>query len=116
MPDRDLRTLSTNYLKSNVLGSPRAPFQALASDIGRDRGHNSGWVAAADVDQLERDVAAIERASAILRRAKPALQSWAEAAPHPDTPRSLWQIIGMLWLATALVTVTAMFAIYALAG
>jgi hypothetical protein len=113
VPDRHLRTLSTGYFKSNVSGGAH-PLGALASDI--DRGDNSGWIAAADGDQFERDVAAIERATAILRRAEPALQSWAEPAPTLSTPRPLWQIIGLLWLSTALVTLSAMFAIYVLVG
>jgi hypothetical protein len=115
VPDRHLRPLSTGYLKSKVLGGAH-PFHALASDSRSDRGDNSGWIAAADRDQFERDVAAIERATSILRRAEPALQSWAEPTPTVGTPRPLWQIIGMLWLSTAIVSVTAMFAIYVLAG
>jgi hypothetical protein len=113
VPDRHLRTLSTGYFKSNVAGGAQA-FQALASDV--DPGDNSGWIAAVDQDQFERDVAAIERATAILRRAEPALQWWAEPAQTLSTPRPLWQIIGMLWLSTALVTLSAMFAVYILAG
>jgi len=116
VPDRHLRTLSTNYLKSNVLDGRRAPLQAQASDIRPDRGDNSGWIAAADGEQFERDLAAIERASAILRRAKPALQSWTDSAPPLGTSRPLWLVIGMLWVSTALVTLTTMFAIYVLAG
>jgi hypothetical protein len=114
VPGRHLRTLATNDLKSNLLDGTRAPFQAPVSDIRPDRGDNSGWIAAADGEQFERDVAAIERASAILRRAKPALQSWAESAPTLGTPRPLWQVIGMLWFSTALVTLTTMFAVYVL--
>lgn len=113
MPDRDLRPLPTGYRKRNVFGGAQ-PFHSLASDI--DSSDNSGWIAAADRDQFERDVAAIERATAILLRAEPALQSWAEPAPTLGTPRPLWQIIGMLWLSTALVTLSAMFAVYVLAG
>jgi hypothetical protein len=113
MPDRHLRTLSTNYLKNNALGGAH-PLHALASDIGRDRGDNSGWIAAADGAQFERDVVAIEQAAAILRRAEPALQSWAEPALNLRTPRPLWQLIGVLWLSTALIIVSAMFAIYGL--
>jgi hypothetical protein len=113
VPDRPLRTLSTNYLKSDVLAGAH-PFGAPASDIRRDSLDISGWIAAADEDEFERDVAAIERATVILRRAEPALRSWAEPAPTLGTPRPLWQLIGTLWLSSALVTLCAMFAIYVL--
>jgi hypothetical protein len=74
-------------------------------------------LAAADRDQFERDIAAIERASATLRRAEPELESWIDppaAAMHK--PRPLWLLIGVLWLSTALVTIGAVFAISALVG
>jgi hypothetical protein len=115
VPDRHLRPLSTGYHKSNVLGGAH-PFHAPAGDGGRDRGDNSGWIAAADGDQFERDVAAIERATAILRRAEPTLQSWAEPVPTLGTPRPLWQVIGVLWFSAALATLSAIFAIYVLVG
>ena len=115
MPDRDLRLFSAGYLKSDVLGGAH-PFHAPASDSRRDRGDNSGWIAAADEAQLERDLAAIERATATLRRAEPTLQSWAEPVPNRDSPRPLWQVIGVLWFSAALATLSAIFAIYVLVG
>ena len=115
MPDRDLRPLSTGYLKSDVLGGAQ-PFHAPAGDSRRDRGDNSGWIAAADEAQLERDLAAIERAMATLRWAEPTLQSWAEPAPTLGTPRPLWQVIGTLWFFAAFATLSAIFAIYVLVG
>lgn len=114
MRDRPLRTLSTGYLKSNTLGGTQ-PFYALASDSWHDCSDNSGWIAATDGVQFERDIAAIDRAIATLRRAEPALQSWAEPAPALSSPRPLWQVIGVLWFSAALVTLSAMFAIYVLA-
>lgn len=115
MPDRHLRPPFTIYHKSNVLGGTH-PLHALAGDSRRDRGDNSGWIAAVDGDQFERDVAAIERATATLRRAEPALQSWTEPVSPLGAPRPLWQVIGVLWLSTALVTIGAVFAISALVG
>ena len=41
--------------------------------------------AAADRKQLARDIAAIERATAVLRRAEPALQSWIQPPPTAAT-------------------------------
>lgn len=68
-------------------------------------------------EQLARDLADIERATAALRQAEPALQSWSQpvtAAVH--VPRPLWVMIGVLWLSAAIVTVGAAVAIVALAG
>jgi hypothetical protein len=78
---------------------------------------DSGLLSAADRDQLQREVAAIERASAALRRAEPELETWTDTpvtAAHQ--PRPVWLLIGVLWLSTALVTIGAVFAISALVG
>jgi hypothetical protein len=78
---------------------------------------DSGLLAAADREHLEREIAAIERASAALRRAEPELESWAH--PPPPTlrrPRPVWLLIGALWLSTALVTIGAAYAISVLVG
>ena len=70
---------------------------------------------AADRAQLERDIAAIEHASAALRRADPAMESWIDTpVPTMQKPRPVWLLIGVLWLSTALVTLGAVFAISAL--
>lgn len=73
-------------------------------------------------DQMERDLADIERAAAALRRAQPALEAW--SSPRTDDripvairkPRPVWLLIGLLWISTALVTVGAVAAIARLAG
>jgi hypothetical protein len=68
-------------------------------------------------EQLARDLADIEHASAVLRNAKPALQTWSRpAVPIAVKVRPLWLIIGILWISTAIVTVGAAVAIAALAG
>jgi hypothetical protein len=73
---------------------------------------------ATEHDQLARDLAEIERATAVLRRAQPGLESWtvAPAPPPMPTPRPVWLLIGLLWLSTALVTAGAVVAIAALVG
>jgi hypothetical protein len=77
--------------------------------------------ALAQGDQLARDIAEIERATAALRKAEPTLETW--SGPWPgDAPaavrnsRPVWLMIGLLWLSTALVTVGAIAAIARLAG
>jgi hypothetical protein len=72
----------------------------------------------ADRDQLARDIADIERATAALRRAEPALESWTNPATAITThkPGPLWLIIGVLWLSTAIVAASVAFVIATLAG
>jgi hypothetical protein len=68
-------------------------------------------------DQLAREVADIEAATAALRRAEPALESWTREPANPgQKPRPVWLLIGVLWLSTALVTAGAVVAIATLAG
>lgn len=69
-------------------------------------------------EQLARELADIERASAALRLGEPALRSWIRpaAAPAAKKPRPLWLLIGILWLSTAVITVGAVAAIATLAG
>ncbi len=77
--------------------------------------------ALAQSDQLSRDIAEIERASAALRKAEPTLEAW--SGPRPgDVPaptggnsRPIWLMIGLVWLSTALVTAGALAAISRLA-
>lgn len=78
---------------------------------------DSGLLAAADRDHFEREIAAIESATAALRRAEPGLESWTTVpAPTMHKPRPIWLLIGVLWLSTALATIGAAFAISALVG
>jgi hypothetical protein len=68
-------------------------------------------------DQLARDIADIESATAALRRAEPALQSWTRSpAAAVAKPSPLWMLIGILWLSTALVAASALVVIAVLAG
>ena len=118
MPDQPLDFLS-----------PDAAAAAAADTAARDtatidrRAHgaadsdDSGLLAAADREHLEREIAAIERASAALRRAEPELESWVDSPPATlRKPRPIWLLVGALWLSTALVTLGAGFAISVLVG
>jgi hypothetical protein len=68
-------------------------------------------------DQLAREFADIESASATLRKAEPALESWtgAPALAAPNS-RPVWLLVGLLWLSTALVAASAVIVIAVLAG
>jgi hypothetical protein len=90
-----------------------APGGRRASDNGEDKNALLRF----EQEQLARDIADIEWASAALRIAEPALVSWVK----PMTPvlpkvRPLWLLIGVLWLSTALFTAGAVVAIASLAG
>ncbi len=68
-------------------------------------------------DEVARELADIERATAALRRGEPALESWTDVPRSPSRkPRPVWLLIGMLWLSTVLVTAGAVVAIATLAG
>jgi hypothetical protein len=60
-----------------------------------------------DQGQLDSAIAEIEEASAALKSAEPALQAWSpDAAIAPSEarkPRSVWVLIGTIWIAMALV-------------
>jgi hypothetical protein len=78
---------------------------------------DAGSLAQTVRDQLAREVADIEAATAALRRGEPALESWTREPPNPgQKPRPVWLLIGVLWLSTALVTAGAVVAIATLAG
>jgi hypothetical protein len=117
LPDPHLRSFSTDHgTEPSVLGGGLT-LDSGRSNVGRADDTNSGWIAAEDGDQFARDVAAIEQAADILRRAQPALQSWAgPPLPSHNSSQPLWLIIGTLWVSTALVALSAVFALYVLAS
>ena len=70
-------------------------------------------------DQLDRDMAEIERAAAALRRAEPGLE---RRVPHPpasvEAPAapSVWPLLGVIWLTAVAVVAGAIGAIVLLLG
>jgi hypothetical protein len=114
MSEHDLGARSSHHPGEAIAIEPRdleTARQALArSDAG-------GALAQFERDQLARDIAAIESATAALRRAEPALQSWTKPQmPAVPKSRPLWLLIGLLWLSTAILTVGAAYAIAVLYG
>jgi hypothetical protein len=88
---------------------PRHELSAITEDAGA--------MAQTVREQLAREVAEIEAATAALRRAEPALESWTKAPANTGgRPRPVWLLIGVLWVSTALVTAGAVVAIATLAG
>jgi hypothetical protein len=98
-----------------VFALPRS--EPLQRDDSSEVTNDAGAMAQTVRDQLAREVADIETATAALRKAEPALESWTKApANSGGKPRPVWLLIGVLWLSTALVTAGAVVAIAALAG
>lgn len=100
-----------------VLPAPRTaahPHRRATDRIGQDTAALTRF----EREQLAREFADIERASAALRVGEPALQSWSKPAKPAvlKKPRPLWLLIGILWLSTALVAAGAVAAIATLAG
>jgi hypothetical protein len=107
-------------LKQNVGSLPSADAESISLE---PRLGDAGLAAEANTpdpsvhDQLARDIADIESATAALLKAEPELESWSEAdVPAAYKPRPVWLIIGVLWLSTVLVTAGAVVAIATLAG
>jgi len=70
-----------------------------------------------DPDQLARDIEEIERATAALRRAEPALESWSDQPRKAaGNPRSVWLLISGLWVASVLIIAGAVAGIAAFVG
>jgi len=119
MPKRYLGAQPSGDLDGDTIASE---MQAFASAL-RGPLHGAGEAGAlGHNDQLARDIAEIERATAALRKGEPALESWDESwsgdvlAMPARKPRPVWLVIGLLWLSTALLTAGAVAAIARLAG
>jgi hypothetical protein len=95
-------------------GYPPARRQP-ADPAGPDR--KSAVASEIEPNQLERDIAEIERAVAALRQGDPDLEPWTNnptVVPEPRKPRSVWFFVGSIWIATMLVTGAATLAITSL--
>jgi hypothetical protein len=118
--------MSESYLGSELSGQAgydAAVPQPLAAAPPRRRAtdriaEDSGALTRFEQEQLARELADIERASAVLRLGEPALQTWTKPSVPVTAkkPRPLWLLIGLLWLSTALITVGAVAAIATFAG
>jgi hypothetical protein len=114
--NRHLGFLSSDSLEGGAVLQDFSKLDVLRNvDVAKTNG--SGPLTDAEREQIAREVAAIEQASAALRRGDPELQSWVNVpTPMMQKPRPVWLLIGVLWLSTALVAIGAAFAISALVG
>jgi hypothetical protein len=70
-------------------------------------------------DQPARDIAEIEQAAAVLRRTEPTLEPMAPETPtgiEPRVARSIWPLVGVIWLTAAIVVACAIAALVLLLG
>jgi hypothetical protein len=110
-------SLSSEHPDADMVALAALRSEPLPRDDLSEIGEDAGAMAQTVRDQLAREVADIEAATATLRRAEPALESWTKApANTAGKPRPVWLLIGVLWLSTALVTAGAVVAIATLAG
>jgi hypothetical protein len=118
MPKQYLGFLSSIGAEGNAVLEDFRGFDSVRRDVTRaTTAEYDSLEATDDLDQLERDIVEIERASAALRKAEPALESWTNSPVGTmHKPRPVWLLIGVLWLSTALVTLSAVVAITALVG
>jgi hypothetical protein len=92
---------------------------AVAAPVPHPQRRPPAATEAIDPDQLTRAIAEIEHASATLRRAEPTLEAWTpEAAARGEKRRhrSVWILIGGVWLSASLVVAGATGAILYLFG
>jgi hypothetical protein len=119
MSEQNLRARPTQNSDPAILIEPRDLESARQPLTRADAGgaEAAGALAEFERNQLARDIADIEAATAALRRAQPALQSWTKPqAPAAPQSRPLWLLMGSLWLSTVIVTMGAAYAIVALYG
>jgi hypothetical protein len=110
-------SLSSEHSDADMIALASLRSEPLPRDDLSEIGEDAGATAQTVRDQLAREVADIEAATATLRRAEPALESWTKAPANTGgKPRPVWLLIGVLWLSTALVTAGAVVAIATLAG
>jgi hypothetical protein len=110
-------SLSSEHSGADIVALNSLRSEPLLRDDLGEFAEDAGAMAQTVRDQLAREVADIEAATAVLRRAEPALESWTKAPANTGgKPRPVWLLIGVLWLSTALVTAGAVVAIASLAG
>jgi hypothetical protein len=100
---------STGHLRLVESAKPEPTPRSGGLGAGRD----GALVARFDNEQLSRDFAEIEQATAALRRAVPALEAWTRPPVAAGRPLSLWALIAFLWFSSALTTAGALAALAA---
>jgi hypothetical protein len=117
MSGHDLGSLSSKRSGDDAVALETRSFEPPRRRKSDTTAEASDMLMRFEQDQLAREYADIERASAALRLGEPDLRSWHRPAPPAARkPEPLWLLIGVLWISTAIVTAGAVAAIATLAG
>lgn len=119
---RRLAAARRNALHEMKRSDPSARFAVAELDTARAPTLSEPTMShtvTADSGQYARAIAEIQQASAALRRAEPALEEWLPGAATPSEtrhPRSVWILVGGIWVSTVLVMASAIGATLLLLG
>jgi hypothetical protein len=116
MSTQDLGLASSEQVDGETVSIDLRGLEAAQRSLSERPAEEASPLAVAAREQLARDIADIEKATAALRRAEPGLETWIRPTAAAANPRPLWLLIGALWLSTAIVTAGAVVAIATLAG
>ena len=116
MPPLQFGSLRSEPANSDVISLELRRVEAVRRSVADTGADGADRQAKADRDQLARDHDDIERTTALLCNAEPALQSWTRPAAALRPTRSVWLLIVALWISTALVAAGAVVAIAVLAA
>ena len=114
-----VRGIAVHAIKSDHRDASSMGSVDRVSDGSGWHGGSARAAVSSNPDQLARDIAEIEQASAALRRAEPALEIWRPdnaVAAERRKPRSIWILIGGIWVSTLLVVAGAIGAVVLLLG
>jgi hypothetical protein len=118
MPMQNLRPLQAKQLAGDVVSLELSRLEAARQTAHEQIADVSAELAQMERDQLAREIADIESATAALRQAEPALFFGNETMPEVAVrkPRPIWRLIAVLWIVTGLVTAGALVAVATLVG
>jgi len=117
MPEHNLDARPSGNADGDAVLIELREFEAARQNVPSETAADASALAQIDREQLARDIAEIESATAALRKGEPALESWTSpSAVTIQKSRPLWVLIGVLWLSTALVAAGAVVAIVTFVG
>jgi hypothetical protein len=117
---QNLRSLQSGHSESEIVSLEVRRVEAVRRSIRDQIADVAEILAQNDRDQLARDIADIESATAVLLKGEPALraetESTAETMVTVAKPGPIWTLIAALWFSTALIAAGAVVAVATLVG
>ena len=97
---------------AGAAGRNKIPAEAHEFELALHETGDSAGPTLSAREQLERDIDAVERAAAALRRADAGLQVWTDDAPARGKrrPRAVWLLIAGIWAVAGLIAAGAIAA------